>query len=65
MSFAENRLTLRALTQDVGQAEESLDVEFTGEAFEIGFNPGYLIEGVDALDDALRCCASPALCVPA
>lgn len=52
MSFAENRLTMKALTQDVGQAEETLDVEFAGEPFEIGFNPGYLIEGVDAVDDA-------------
>ena len=52
MSFAENRLTMKALTQDVGQAEETLDVEFSGEPFEIGFNPGYLIEGVDAVDDA-------------
>jgi len=51
MSFAENRLTMKALTQDVGQAEESLDVAFAGEPFEIGFNPGYLIEGVDAVDD--------------
>jgi DNA polymerase-3 subunit beta len=51
MSFADGHLTMRALTQDVGQAEETLDVEFVGEAFEIGFNPGYLIEGVDAVDD--------------
>jgi DNA polymerase-3 subunit beta len=50
LSFGDGRLTMRALTQDVGQAEESLDVEFDGEPFEIGFNPGYLIEGVDALD---------------
>jgi DNA polymerase-3 subunit beta len=52
MCFADGHLTVRALTQDVGQAEETLDVEFSGEAFEIGFNPGYLIEGVDAVDDA-------------
>lgn len=51
MAFAENRLTMKALTQDVGQAEESLDIEFSGEAFEIGFNPAYLIEGIDAIDD--------------
>ena len=55
MSFAENRLTMKALTQDVGQAEETLDVEFAGEAFEIGFNAAYLIEGVDAVDaEAIR-----------
>ena len=52
MGFADNRLTMKALTQDVGQAEETLDVEFSGEPFEIGFNPGYLNEGVDAVDDA-------------
>jgi DNA polymerase-3 subunit beta len=51
MAFAENRLTMKALTQDVGQAEESIDVEFSGEPFEIGFNPGYLIDGIDAIDD--------------
>jgi DNA polymerase-3 subunit beta len=50
LSFVENRLTMKALTQDVGQAEESLDVEFVGEPFEIGFNPAYLIDGVDAVD---------------
>jgi DNA polymerase-3 subunit beta len=52
LSFAEHKLTMKALTQDVGQAEESLDVEFGGEAFEIGFSPAYLIDGIDAIDDA-------------
>lgn len=52
MSFADNHLVMKALTQDVGQAEETLDVEFSGEPFEIGFNPGYLMEGVDAVDDS-------------
>jgi DNA polymerase-3 subunit beta len=52
LSFAEHKLTMKALTQDVGQAEEALDVDFGGEAFEIGFNPAYLIDGIDAIDDA-------------
>jgi DNA polymerase-3 subunit beta len=52
LSFSEHRLTMKALTQDVGHAEESLDVEFAGEDFEIGFNPAYLIDGIDAIDDA-------------
>ena len=52
LSFGEHKLTMKALTQDVGQAEESLDVEFGGEAFEIGFSPAYLIDGIDAIDDA-------------
>lgn len=52
LSFSEGRLTMRALTQDVGQAEESYDVDFPGELFEIGFNPSYLVDGIDAIDDA-------------
>src|SRR5450759_2618713 len=52
LSFAENKLTLKALTQDVGQAEESLDIEFAGEAFEIGFSPAYLVAGIAAIEDA-------------
>jgi DNA polymerase-3 subunit beta len=52
LSFADNKLTLKALTQDVGQAEESLDIEFAGEAFEIGFSPAYLIDGIDAIEEA-------------
>jgi DNA polymerase III subunit beta len=51
MMFAAGKLTMRALTQDVGQAEESLPIEFTGDEFEIGFNPAYLIEGIDAVDE--------------
>ena len=51
LTFAPGSLTMRALTQDVGQAEESLDIEFSGESFEIGFNPAYLVEGIEALDD--------------
>ena len=51
LTFAPGQLTMRALTQDVGQAEESLDVPYEGEEFEIGFNPQYLIEGIEAVDE--------------
>jgi DNA polymerase-3 subunit beta len=50
LGFAAGRLTLRAVTQDVGQAEEVLDVEFAGEEFEIGFNPAFLVDGADCID---------------
>jgi DNA polymerase-3 subunit beta len=52
MSFSDHKLTMRALTQDVGQAEEVLDVDFAGEPFEIGFSPVYLVDGIDAVDEA-------------
>jgi DNA polymerase-3 subunit beta len=49
------RLVVRAVTQDVGQAEEQLEIEYTGEVFEIGFNHAYLIDGVEAVDgDRIR-----------
>jgi len=51
LTFAPGRLTMRALTQDVGQAEEALDLPYEGDEFEIGFNPQYLIEGIDAVDE--------------
>jgi DNA polymerase-3 subunit beta len=50
LGFSAGRLTLRAVTQDVGQAEEVLDVEFAGEEFEIGFNPAFLVDGADCID---------------
>ncbi|MEZ5125535.1 MAG: DNA polymerase III subunit beta [Thermoleophilia bacterium] len=51
LTFTTGRLSMRAVTQDVGQAEETLDVDFTGESFEIGFSPAYLIDGIDAVDE--------------
>jgi DNA polymerase-3 subunit beta len=50
LAFSSGRLTLRAVTQDVGQAEESLDIEYSGDEFEIGFNPTFLIDGADSVD---------------
>jgi DNA polymerase-3 subunit beta len=49
LQFAGGTLTIRAVTQDVGQAEEAIEVPFEGEAFEIGFNPGFLIDGLDGV----------------
>ncbi|MCY4086034.1 MAG: DNA polymerase III subunit beta [Actinomycetia bacterium] len=50
LRFADSKLTIRAQTQDVGEAEESLPVAFSGESIEIGFNPQFLLEGVESVD---------------
>ena len=50
LGFAPGKLTLRAITQDVGQAEEVLDIEYGGDEFEIGFNPAFLVDGADSVD---------------
>jgi DNA polymerase-3 subunit beta len=50
LSFSEGELTISARTPDVGEAQETLPVPFAGEPFEIGFNPEFLRDGLDALD---------------
>lgn len=49
LRFAEGQLTISAQTQDVGEATESLPIEFDGEELEIGFNPDFLRDGLDAV----------------
>jgi len=41
-------LDLMAVTQDVGQAHESLDARYEGSELTVAFNPEYLLEGLDA-----------------
>ena len=40
---------LRVVSHDLGDVEESVDGDFTGEELTIAFNPTYLIDGVDAV----------------
>ncbi len=49
LRFAEGELTVFARTQDVGEAKESLPVQFSGEAMEIGFNAEFLREGIESI----------------
>jgi DNA polymerase-3 subunit beta len=50
LSFAEGELTVSAQTPDVGEASEMLPVPFSGEPFEIGFNPEFLRDGLESVD---------------
>src|SRR4051794_11062080 len=50
LRFAEGDLTVSAVTQDVGEARESLPAPFTGEAMEIGFNAEFLRDGLDSVE---------------
>jgi DNA polymerase-3 subunit beta len=51
LSFSEGQLTVSAQTPDVGEASEILPVPFSGEPFEIGFNPEFLRAGLEAIED--------------
>jgi DNA polymerase III subunit beta len=49
LRFAEGELTVSAQTQDVGEARESMPVQFSGEPLEIGFNAEFLREGIESV----------------
>ncbi len=49
MEFGDGVLHLSAGADDVGRAEEDLDVEFAGEPLTIAFNPTYLTDGLGSL----------------
>lgn len=49
MEFGEDTLRLSAGADDVGRAEEDLQVAFFGEPLTIAFNPSYLTDGLNSL----------------
>ncbi len=52
LSMRPNGVDLTVVSQEIGEASETVDGDFTGEDLVIAFNPNYLIDGVDAvLDD--------------
>ena len=48
LSFTEGEVRISAQTPDVGEASEPLPVPFAGEPMEIGFNPDFLIGGLES-----------------
>jgi len=50
LAFTEGELTVSAQTPDVGEASEPLPVPFSGEPFEIGFNPDFLRDGLESVE---------------
>jgi DNA polymerase-3 subunit beta len=50
LRFADGELTVSAVTQDVGEARESVPAPYTGDPLEIGFNAEFLRDGLDSVD---------------
>jgi DNA polymerase-3 subunit beta len=48
MTLRSDSIELMAVTQDVGQAHETVDAKFDGDELTVAFNPDYLIAGVEA-----------------
>jgi DNA polymerase-3 subunit beta len=49
LRFEGGEVTLSAQTPDVGEASETVPVNYEGEALEIGFNPQFLQDGLDSV----------------
>jgi DNA polymerase-3 subunit beta len=49
LSMRQSGVDLSVQSQDVGDAAESVDGDYTGEDLVIAFNPSYLIDGVEAV----------------
>jgi DNA polymerase-3 subunit beta len=55
LRFADGEVTVSAVTQDVGEARESMPAPFTGDPLEIGFNAEFLRDGLESItSDSLR-----------
>lgn len=55
LSFSEGKLTLNSTNLDVGEATEEIDIKYSGEDIDVGFNVNYLIDAVSVIskDDIL------------
>jgi len=53
LDFADGGLTLSAGGDDEGRAEESIEVDYEGDSMTTAFNPGFLLEGLGAIDEPI------------
>jgi DNA polymerase-3 subunit beta len=50
LRFADGELTVSAVTQDVGEARESLPAPYSADPLEIGFNADFLRDGLESVE---------------
>jgi DNA polymerase-3 subunit beta len=51
LTFTKNNLSITANTPEVGEAQESIAINYKGKDLAVAFNPGYLLEPLNALVD--------------
>lgn len=44
------QLVMSAMTQDVGEATEKMEADYSGDEIKIAFNPEYLIDGISSIE---------------
>ncbi len=47
LAMKQDSLDLIAVTQDVGQAHETIDATYSGDELTVAFNPEYLLQGIE------------------
>src|SRR3954452_19004035 len=52
LRFSDGELTVSAITQDVGEARETLPAPYAADTMEIGFNADFLPEGLESIDSS-------------
>jgi len=50
LSFSEGKLTLNSTNLDVGEAMEEIDITYSGEDMDVGFNVNYLIDAISVIN---------------
>ena len=50
LAITKNNLAITANTPEVGEAQESIAINYKGKEMAIAFNPGYLLDPLKALD---------------
>jgi DNA polymerase-3 subunit beta len=57
LTFAPGLLTVQAQNPEHEEAEDQLEVDFSGDPIEIGFNVGYLLDSLGAIEtDSVEVC---------
>ena len=51
LSFGKNALTISASTAEIGEAQEVMEIKYSGKEIAIAFNPKYLLDALQVLDD--------------
>ena len=51
LAFTKNNLAITANSPDIGEAQESMAINYKGRDVSIAFNPGYLLDPLNALDN--------------
>ena len=50
LSFSEGKVTLNSTNLDVGEATEEIDIAYSGEDIDVGFNVNYLIDAISVIN---------------